>query len=82
MFEVLDEVDNLINKLDNTDFVVNMKKYKDIIIKNNLINTTNIKELYKNDIIHKYIENENILDYHILYLNMKLNKLIDNKVCR
>ena len=28
------------------------------------------------------IENENILDFHIYYLNKEINKLINNKICR
>lgn len=82
MNEVLDEVDVLLNMLDNSDFVRNMKRNRNIIINNKLINTSNIKELYKNEIINEYVSNQNILDYHIYYFNNKLNKLIDNKTCR
>ena len=41
-----------------------------------------IKKLYENEVIHRYIENENILDFHIYYLNKEINKLINNKICR
>ena len=80
MFEILDELDNLIDKFNNTDFVNNMRYLKDEIRNNKLINTKDVKKLYENEVIHKYIENENILDFHIYYLNKEINKLINNKI--
>ena len=82
MFEILDELYNLIDKFNNTDFVNNMRYLKDEIRNNKLINTKDVKKLYENEVIHRYIENENILDFHIYYLNKKINKLINNKICR
>ena len=82
MFEILDELDNLIDKFNNTDFVNNMRYLKDEIRNNKLINTKDVKKLYENEVIHRYIENENILDFHIYYLNNEINKLINNKICR
>lgn len=82
MEEVLIEADKLIEKFRNTDFVQQMMINKIKINNDNLINTPDIKELYKNEIIHSYIKNQNILDYHIYYLNKEINKLIDNKICK
>ena len=82
MFEILDELDNLIDKFNNTDFVNNMRYLKDEIRNNKLINTKDVKKLYENEVIHRYIENENILDFHIYYLNKEINKLINNNICR
>ena len=79
MFEILDELDNLIDKFNNTDFVNNMRYLKDEIRNNKLINTKDVKKLYENEVIHRYIENENILDFHIYYLNKEINKLINNR---
>ena len=79
MFEILDELDNLIDKFNNTDFVNNMRYLKDEIRNNKLINT---KMLKYGDENYRYIENENILDFHIYYLNKEINKLINNKICR
>lgn len=80
MIDVIEKTNDLIDELDNTDFVINMKKLKKEIINNNLINTNDVKELYKNEIIHKYIENQNILDLHIYYLNSKIKEITNNKV--
>ena len=82
MLDVIEEVNKLLDVLDNTDFVINMKDIKKEIINNNLINTTDVKTLYKNPIIHKYVENQNIFDMHILYLNQKLNEITNNRICR
>lgn len=82
MNKVIDEVDNLIDMLNNTDFVKNMASCKKKIISESLINTTDVKELYKNPVIHEYVTNQNTLDYHILYLNKEISKLLNNKVCR
>lgn len=81
MIEVIEEVDKLIDTFKSTDFVKNMYELKNEINKNNLINSTDVRELYNNPIIHKYVENQNILDMHIYYLNKEINKLIDDKVC-
>ena len=40
-----------------------------------------VKKLYENEIIHKYVESMNTLDYHIYYLNKEMDKLISNKKC-
>ena len=61
MFEILDELDNLIDKFNNTDFVNNMRYLKDEIRNNKLINTKDVKKLYENEVIHRYIENIIIL---------------------
>ena len=66
MFEILDELDNLIDKFNNTDFVNNMRYLKDEIRNNKLINTKDVKKLYENEVIHRYIENENIFVTTIL----------------
>ena len=50
-------------------------------IDNHLINTKDVKKLYENKIIHKYVESMNTLDYHIYYLNKEMDKLISNKKC-
>ena len=47
MFEILDELDNLIDKFNNTDFVNNMRYLKDEIRNNKLINTKDVKKLYE-----------------------------------
>ena len=65
-FNALEVIFNLMNE-----------KLKETIKQNNLINNKDIKELYKNEIIHKYVENQNILDLHIYYLNKEIKKLME-----
>lgn len=77
MFEILEEADILLDKFRQSEFVQNMISLKETIKQNNLINNKDIKELYKNEIIHKYIENQNILDLHIYYLNKEIKKLME-----
>lgn len=81
MIDVIENVDKLIDTFKSTDFVKNMYELKSIINNNNLINSSDVRKLYNNSIIHKYVENQNILDMHIYYLNKEINKLIDDKVC-
>lgn len=81
MESVLDCTNDLIDTLDNTDFINNMKETKKSINDNNLINTDDVKSLYSNPVIHKYVENQNILDLHILYLNQRLKEITKNKIC-
>lgn len=80
MIDVIKKTDELIDELNDSDFVINMKELKEKIVNNNLINTSDKKELFKNDIIHKYIENQNILDLHIYYLNSKIKEITNNRV--
>lgn len=80
MDEVINKTDELIDKLMDSDFVKEMKHNKEVILKNNLINNSDVRELYKNEYIHSYIENQNVLDYHLYYLNKELSNLI-NKGC-
>lgn len=77
MFEILEEADILLDKFRQSEFVQNMISLKETIKQNNLINNKDIKELYKNKIIHKYVENQNILDLHIYYLNKEIKKLME-----
>lgn len=81
MDKVLDSLDDLIITLNEIDFVKDMKVAKKEIIDNHLINTKDVKKLYENKIIHKYVESMNNLDYHIYYLNKEMDKLISNKKC-
>lgn len=81
MDKVLDSLDDLIITLNEMDFVKDMKVAKKEIIDNHLINTNDVKKLYENEIIHKYVESMNTLDYHIYYLNKEMDKLISNKKC-
>ena len=81
MDKVLDSLDDLIITLNKTDFVNDMKLSKKEIIDNHLINTKDVKKLYENKTIHKYVESVNTLDYHIYYLNKEMDKLINNKKC-
>lgn len=81
MIEVIEEVDKLIDTFKSTDFVENMYELKRNIKKKKMINSSDVRELYNNPIVHKYVENQNILDMHIYYLNKQINKLIDDKVC-
>lgn len=81
MDKVLDSLDDLIITLNEMDFVKDMKVAKKEIIDNHLINTKDVKKLYENTIIHKYVESMNTLDYHIYYLNKEMDKLISNKKC-
>ncbi len=81
MIEVIEATDKLIDTLKSTDFVKNMYELKSIIKNDNLINSSNVRTLYNNPTIHKYVENQNILDMHIYYLNKEINKLINDKVC-
>ena len=69
MIDIIENVDNLIDNLSNTDFVKNMKEIK---------NKSNITDLDKKE----YIKNQNILDMHIYYLNTEIKKITNNKVCR
>ncbi len=82
MLEVIESVDKFLDKLDNTDFIKNMKVSKKEIEEKHLINNDDVKVLYQNPIIHDYVSNQNILDMHILYLNQKLKEITNNKVCR
>lgn len=77
MFEILEEADILLDKFRQSEFVQNMISLKETIKQNNLINNKDIKELYKNEIIHKYVENQNILDLYIYYLNKEIKKLME-----
>ena len=77
MFQILEEADILLDKFRQSEFVQNMISLKETIKQNNLINNKDIKELYKNEIIHKYVENQNILDLHIYYLNKEIKKLME-----
>lgn len=77
MFEILEEAEILLDKFRQSEFVQNMISLKETIKQNNLINNKDIKELYKNEIIHKYVENQNILDLHIYYLNKEIKKLME-----
>ena len=81
MDKVLDSLDDLIIALNEIDFVKDMKVAKKEIIDNHLINTNDVKKIYENKIIHKYVESMNTLDYHIYYLNKEMDKLISNKKC-
>ena len=81
MIDVIEEVDKLIDVFNSTDFVKNMYELKSVIKNNNLVNSSDVRVLYNNPTIHKYVENQNILDMHIYYLNKEINKLIDDKVC-
>lgn len=82
MLEVIESVDKFLDKLDNTDFIKNMKVSKKEIEEKHLINNDDVKVLYQNPIIHDYVSNQNILDMHILYLNQKLKEITNNRVCR
>lgn len=82
MIDVIEQTDKLIDEFNNTDFVKNMHVLKEKIKEDNLINSSDVRSLYQNDTIHEYVENQNILDMHIYYLNKEINKLIDDKVCR
>ncbi len=82
MLEVIESVDKFLDKLDNTDFIKNMKVSKKEIEEKHLINNDDVKVLYQNPIIHDYVSNQNILDMHILYLNQKLKEITNNKACR
>ncbi len=79
MIDVIEKTYELIDEFNNTDFVKNMSILKKEILDNSLINTDDVHSLYKNPIIHKYIENQNILDLHIYYLNSRINKLIEKE---
>lgn len=82
MIDVIEQTDKLINEFNDSDFVKNMRILKKKIKEDNLINDVDIRSLYQNDTIHEYVENQNILDMHIYYLNKEINKLIDDKICR
>lgn len=48
-----------------------------------LIDKFKKSEMVRNMIDNKeYLQNQNLLNYHIYYLNKNLNKLIDNKICK
>lgn len=75
MIEVIEKTDDLIDEFNNTLFVKDMKKLKNKIIEEKLINTSDVRVLFSNPTIHKYVENQNILDLHILYLNNKIKEI-------
>ena len=54
MFEILDELDNLIDKFNNTDFVNNMRYLKDEIRNNKLINTIT-ERIVQDNISRKFL---------------------------
>ena len=76
MMNVILETDELIDVLNDTDFVKNMISLRKKIIDENITISRD------NEIVREYISNQNIFDYHIYYLNSEINKLINNKVCR
>lgn len=76
MEKVLKQTDKLIDTLNEADFVKNMIKLRKEIIDNNV---TIDKE---NEVIREYISNQNIFDFHIYYLNKKINELIKTEGCR
>ena len=76
MMNVILETDELIDVLNNTDFVKNMISLRKKIIDENITISRDEK------IVKEYISNQNIFDYHIYYLNSEINKLINNKACR
>ena len=80
MENVIEKVDELISELDNTDFISKMKITKEEIESKHLINSSDVRSLYQNPIIHEYVENQNILDMHILYLNQKLKEITNNRI--
>lgn len=82
MIEVIEQTDKLVDTFKNADFYKKMISLKKEINDKHLINTDDVKRLYQNPIIHEYVENQNILDMHIYYLNKKIQGLIDNKVCK
>lgn len=75
MLEVIEEIDELIDVLDKSDFVKEMIRLRKKIIDENIEVDRN------NEIIREYIKNQNIFDLHIYYLNNEINKLINNKGC-
>lgn len=76
MIDVTLQTDKLIDALNNADFVKNMIKLRNEIIDNKI-------EINKeNEVVHEYILNQNIFDFHIYYLNSEIKKLINNKSCR
>ena len=76
MMNVILETDELIDVLNDTDFVKNMISLRKKIIDENITISRD------NEIVREYISNQNIFDYHIYYLNSEINKLINNKACR
>lgn len=76
MMNVILETDELIDVLNNTDFVKNMIRLRKKIIDENITISRDDKT------VKEYISNQNIFDYHIYYLNSEINKLINNKACR
>ena len=82
MIEVIEQTDKLVDTFKNADFYKKMIFLKKEINDKHLINTEDVRRLYQNPIIHEYVENQNILDMHIYYLNKKIQGLIDNKVCK
>ena len=75
MIDVIEEVDNLIDAFNDSDFVIKMRELKKQIVDENIIIDR------ENDVIKEYIRNQNLFDFHIYYLNNEINKLINNKVC-
>jgi len=76
MLDVIEETDKLIDILNNSDFV------KEMICLRKKIIDENIEIDRNNEVIKKYITNQNIFDLHIYYLNTEINKLINNKGCK
>lgn len=75
MIDVIEEVDNLIDAFNDSDFVIKMRELKKQIVDENIIIDR------ENAVIKEYIKNQNLFDFHIYYLNNEINKLINNKVC-
>lgn len=81
MIEVIEKTDKLIDDLNDSKMVKDMKKLKQKIDNEKLINTTDVKVLYENPIICEYVRNQNDLDMYIYYLNKKISNIIGNKGC-
>ena len=75
MIDVIEEVDNLIDVFNDSDFVIKMRELKKQIVNENIVIDR------ENAVIKEYIKNQNLFDFHIYYLNNEINKLINNKVC-
>ena len=76
MLEVSLQTDRLIDTLYETEFVREMIRLRNKIVNENIVIDRN------NEIIKKYISNQNIFDLHIYYLNNEISKVINNKTCR
>lgn len=96
MHDIILKTYELIDTLDDSDLIVNLTKYKELVVKDrNLMilldrgnNSSDVEEirkikqeLYSNDNYKNYMQYYNELFYIIMNYNMRINKILGTRSC-